>query len=142
MQCACAVFSSVGFLAIPYCTGIITHSQCVFVALVIQRAMSMRRILICGLSGCTILHWKSKKSYTFSVCVCSLSYPAIQRAMRMRRTLIYGLSGCTILHWKSNKSYTFSVCVCSLSYPACNAHAPYCHLWPVRLLTYFFHIIS
>ena len=23
--------------------------------------------------------------------------------------------------------------VCSLSYPACNAHAPYCHLWPARL---------
>jgi len=23
-------------------------------------------------------------------------------------------------------------CVCSLSYPACNAHAPYCHLWPLR----------
>ena len=22
------------------------------------------------------------------------------------------------------------VCVCSLSCPACNAHAPYCHLWP------------
>jgi hypothetical protein len=25
------------------------------------------------------------------------------------------------------------VCVCSLLYPACNAHAPYCHLGPVRL---------
>ena len=22
------------------------------------------------------------------------------------------------------------MCVCSLKYPACNAHAPYCHLWP------------
>ena len=33
------------------------------------------------------------------------------------------------------------VCVCSLSYPACNAHAPYCHLWPARSTT-FFHIIS
>ena len=22
--------------------------------------------------------------------------------------------------------------MCSLTYPACNAHAPYCHLWPVR----------
>ena len=22
------------------------------------------------------------------------------------------------------------MCVCSLRYPACNAHAPYCHLWP------------
>jgi len=29
------------------------------------------------------------------------------------------------------------VCVCSLSYPACNAHAPYCHLWPVWLCNIF-----
>jgi len=26
------------------------------------------------------------------------------------------------------------MCVCSVSYTACNAHAPYCHLWPVWLL--------
>jgi hypothetical protein len=25
------------------------------------------------------------------------------------------------------------MCVCSLSYPACKGHAPYCHLWPVRI---------
>jgi len=24
-------------------------------------------------------------------------------------------------------------CVCSLRHPTCNAHAPYCHLWPVPL---------
>jgi hypothetical protein len=29
------------------------------------------------------------------------------------------------------------LCMCSLSYPACNAHAPYCHLWPAPL-----HIVS
>ena len=33
------------------------------------------------------------------------------------------------------------VCVSSLRYPASNAHAPYCHLWPV-MLYYIFHIIS
>ena len=33
---------------------------------------------------------------------------------------------------KSNKYGIFWVCVCSLRYPACNAHGPYCHLWPVR----------
>ena len=27
----------------------------------------------------------------------------------------------------------------TFSYPACNAHAPYCHLWPVRLYTIFLH---
>jgi hypothetical protein len=29
------------------------------------------------------------------------------------------------------------VCICSLRYPACNAHAPYCHLWPARLYNIF-----
>jgi hypothetical protein len=32
------------------------------------------------------------------------------------------------------------VCVvCSLSYRACNAHAPYCHLWPTALYNIFPH---
>ena len=30
------------------------------------------------------------------------------------------------------------LCLCSLRYPAYNAHAPYCHLWPVRLYSIFF----
>jgi len=38
-----------------------------------------------------------------------------------------------LLQWKSNEYYTFWGSVCSLSYPTCNAHSPYCHLWPVRL---------
>jgi hypothetical protein len=29
------------------------------------------------------------------------------------------------------------VCVCSLRYPACNAHAPYCHLWPAPFYNIF-----
>jgi hypothetical protein len=29
------------------------------------------------------------------------------------------------------------VCVCSLTYPACNAHAPYCYLWPAWLCNVF-----
>jgi hypothetical protein len=37
------------------------------------------------------------------------------------------------LLWKSSKYCTSSVCICSLRYPASNVHAPYCHLWPVRL---------
>ena len=46
-----------------------------------------------------------------------------------------------LLQWKRNTCCIFSVCacvcvcvcVCSLSYPECNAHAPYCHLWPAPL---------
>ena len=33
--------------------------------------------------------------------------------------------------------YIFWVCVYRLRYPACNAHAPYCHLWPARLYNIF-----
>ena len=33
------------------------------------------------------------------------------------------------------------VCVCSLRYTACNAHAPYCHLWPVCLYNIFPHYL-
>ena len=32
----------------------ITYSECVFVASVIQHAMRMRHVAVCGLSGCTI----------------------------------------------------------------------------------------
>ena len=33
------------------------------------------------------------------------------------------------------------MCVCSLKYPAGNAHAPYCHPWPVRLYKIFPHYL-
>ena len=33
------------------------------------------------------------------------------------------------------------VCICSHKYPACNAHVPYCHLWPVPLYS-IFHTLS
>jgi len=44
-----------------------------------------------------------------------------------------------LLQWKSNEYYIFWVCVCSPSYPGCNAHAPYCHLWPDELYNDFPH---
>ena len=34
-------------------------------------------------------------------------------------------------------TYLRGVCVCSISYPVCNAHAPYCRMWPVRLYNIF-----
>jgi hypothetical protein len=38
---------------------------------------------------------------------------------------------------ENHNYYVFLVCVRSRSYPARNAHAPYCHLWPVRLYHIF-----
>jgi hypothetical protein len=34
------------------------------------------------------------------------------------------------------------MCVYSLSYLACNAHAPYCHLWPAPLYNIFPHYLN
>jgi hypothetical protein len=44
-----------------------------------------------------------------------------------------------LLQWKISKYRILWVCVCSRRYPACNAHAPYCHLWPARLYNIFPH---
>jgi len=47
-----------------------------------------------------------------------------------------------LLQWKSIKYHIFlRVCTGSLRYPACNAHVPYCHLWPVKLSSFFFTIL-
>jgi hypothetical protein len=43
---------------------------------------------------------------------------------------------------ENNKYYTFQKCECSLRYPACQAHVPYCHLWPDRLYSMFTHLIN
>jgi hypothetical protein len=43
-----------------------------------------------------------------------------------------------LLQWKSNKYYLFWEFVSSLRYPTCNAHAPYCNVWPVLLYLIFF----
>ena len=32
--------------------------------------------------------------------------------------------------------------VYNLTYPACNAHAPYCHLWPARFYGIFPHYLT
>ena len=43
----------------------------------------------------------------------------------------------TIVSSESDNYYVFWVCVCSLRYPGYSAHAPYCHLCPVRLYHIF-----
>ena len=37
--------------------------------------------------------------------------------------------------------HNLSVCICSLRHPACNAHAPYCHMWPASLYSIFPHYL-
>jgi hypothetical protein len=46
-----------------------------------------------------------------------------------------------LLRWKGNNYYLFWLCICSFRCPECNAHAPYCHLWPVRLYKIFPHYL-
>jgi hypothetical protein len=46
-----------------------------------------------------------------------------------------------LLQWKSKEYYILLVYICGLRYPACNAHAPYCHLWPAWLCSIFPHYV-
>ena len=38
--------------------------------------------------------------------------------------------------------HSLSVCICSVRYLACNAHAPYCHLWPASLKIFSHYLIN
>ena len=49
---------------------------------------------------------------------------------------------CSNLYLYHHKYYIIWECVCSLTYPTCNAHAPYCHLWPARLFNTFAHYLE
>ena len=46
-----------------------------------------------------------------------------------------------MLQWKSCKYYILWERVCCFRNPACNAHAPYCHTWPLRLYNIFPHYL-
>jgi len=47
----------------------------------------------------------------------------------------------SLLQCRSNKYHTTWGCACSFRYPACNAHAPYCHLWPASFCNIFPHYV-
>jgi len=72
----------------------------------------------------------------------SILWCTVRKTLKKRHamyTLQCNIAACSPNHCRSGKaiSITYSECVCSLRYPACNAHAPYCHLWPVRLYNIF-----
>jgi len=56
--------------------------------------------------------------------------------------VIFSFVRATLFAVENQKYYIFRACVCSLRYPVCNAHAPYCHLWPVRLYSICPHYVN
>ena len=66
----------------------------------------------------------------------------LHKTCNVRITQHWGaFSATVVVVERSNKYYMLWVSVCSLSYPACNAHAPYCLLWPVLLYSIFPHYL-
>jgi hypothetical protein len=61
------------------------------------------------------------------------------RYERCRQSTTMNIKACSCNHCCSGKEIIIAYCeyMCNLSYPACNAHAPYCHLWPVRFYSMF-----
>ena len=81
------------------------------------------------------------------------SIPLLKRAMGSRTFHIVNKVGSvptcntearSCSHYCSGKSVSITYFECvsvALKYPACNAHAPFCQLWPVRLYSIFPHYL-
>ena len=67
-----------------------------------------------------------------------LKHPTSNKGGNVRITWQWGVFVPPLLQWNSNTYYMFWVRICSLRHPECNAHAPYCHLWPAPLYNIFF----
>ena len=76
----------------------------------------------------TIANNRLKRSKQDRLCTCDVT-------LRRFRAIIVAVEKQWVL-------YNLSVCICNLSYPACNAHAPYCHLWPAPLYNVFLFTFS
>ena len=77
--------------------------------------------------------FESKNALEFLACPGRPTRRELKTTGYGRVTWHWGAFVQPLLQRKCNKYYILRVCVCSLRYPACNAHAPYCHLWPARL---------
>ena len=83
---------------------------------------------------------RSQSTITYYGSVCRSLNTAQSNLARQSMYVYNNIEARSCNHCCSGKtvSTTLWTCVCSLSYPACNAHAPYCHLWPDPFLQYFF----
>jgi hypothetical protein len=59
------------------------------------------------------------------------------KTSNVRITYHWGAFVQLLLQWENSMYYIFWLCACSIRYTACNAHAPFCHLWPARLYSIF-----
>ena len=69
--------------------------------------------------------------------LCSLPNPIFKHDRQCTYNVTLRRVRATIVAVENNKYYICRVCVCSHECPACNANAPYCSLWHVRL----YHIL-
>ena len=99
------------------------------------------------------LYWFKEKMFqpvppVVNITVKSEFVRRISRLKAIRRQATYVYPDIEPLSWnhycrtKTNNYNIFRVFVCSLRYPECNAHAPYCHLWPVWLYNIFPHYLT
>jgi hypothetical protein len=71
---------------------------------------------------------------------CSVSFNVQQDRQHTHNVTLRRVRA-TIIAVKKEWVFHICSCFCSLKYAACNAHAPYCHLRPVRLNNIFPHYL-
>jgi hypothetical protein len=85
--------------------------------------------------GMWIMQRQTIVIYNFVILICICGYnKKKKRKKKKRNTEAHSCNHCCN---EKAISITYSESVFSLRYPACNALAPYCHLWPVRLYNIF-----
>jgi hypothetical protein len=104
-----------------------------------------------SLSACTVELYLYSLDGPYGLYWASVPVQSLSAGTRVHFTFTFNVSvnvtlrrvRATIVAAKSNKYYIFEVCVCNLRYQTCNAHAPCCHLLPVRLYNIFpYHPIN
>jgi len=127
MQCACAIWSSVSWLAVQHFS---TSSQ--------QWHDSWRKRL---LNANCVFRCALQFSCEKKILILRNERDVINKLGRLLITQYSGAYVQPLLQWKSSNYYIFRVCFCNLNFAAWNAHASYYHPWPLRLY-YIFPTLS